>query len=335
MRQAFETAKSSKMPCRVADVVLQGDEAVDVTFIPTCSGNGFEHLCLILLTKSGGRGPEKMEEMEEVILPPPEAARDLSAPLSDVLTPVLPGVPERVDSGSLSRLSAGSGGGSGSLGYSSSESGLSLSSSDANRRKFVPLTDTLVQTDQWLLRGPEAKDASTNTEIAWGRNGFRCTTCSKPPIMPGTVTADQVGPLMEAHGRKSRRKIAKTGSALDGLWTVILESQENINPCFHRLCFLGRKCVDHEGNRWYLAIHGSEVFLASGRVSLEGEYLMHIDRPNGLRASFTKGKGGRDLPPLLRVRKTDMPQHDSYDDSDGADMQSSPPRRSMSAMAFA
>lgn len=181
-----------------------------------------------------------------------------------------------------------------SLSFTSSiSSGLSLDSSDMRRRSFVPLVNREVQVDTQALRKAYVKEAETNTDIEWAKEGFRCTKCSRPPVRPGSITAEAAASLFvePQRGRKKKKEVA----GFDGLWTIVQNDQLRINSCFGRLCFKGRRCVDHEGNHWQITQVDGRVLLAGSELTCEGENLFHLKRPNGIRVSFTRGSGGRTI----------------------------------------
>lgn len=181
-----------------------------------------------------------------------------------------------------------------SLSFTSSiSSGLSLDSSDLRRRSFVPLVNREVQVDTQALRKAYVKEAETNTDIEWAKEGFRCTKCSRPPVRPGSVTAEAAASLLfePPRGRKKKKEVA----GFDGLWTIVKNDESRINSCFGRLCFRGRRCVDHEGNHWQITNVDGRVLLAGSELTCEGENLFHLKRPNGIRVSFTRGSGGRTI----------------------------------------
>lgn len=161
------------------------------------------------------------------------------------------------------------------------------------------VTDKFVQTCSELAQKSVA-EVGTETFLVWSTNGFQCKNCTKPPVLPRSLKADDVARTFVPLDKKKRRK-----NILDGMWTILMRDEEKVNRCLHRLCFYGKSCVDYEGNRWPVVITPEEVLLIGGKLTIEGDNLLHRDGRNGMRFSYTRGNGGRDFqvttsPPSLR-----------------------------------
>lgn len=217
------------------------------------------------------------------------------------------GMAEASRRSSASRLDSSS-----SMDYSAS----AFSSIVSSEGRGLMLMDREIQTLKQGWVNVETLEFATNTDIVWGKQGFRCTKCSRPPVQAGSLKASDVARVLEV--QKARRQKANR-SPLDGLWTILGRDEEIISPCLHRLVFRGRYCADNEGNRWQLASDGEKVMLAGGQLFTEGEHILHRMGRNGTQATYTRGPGGRPLP----TARSDSPQSRS-------DSRASTPRVSVS-----
>lgn len=183
----------------------------------------------------------------------------------------------------------------------SNESGLFFYSEDSQLRSSIssghPSVESLVES---LKDSPQEEkemvDKDTMTDIVGTATGFHCTRCSKPPL-PTRITAADIAERVGSSCLSRKRDRGKDSKVLDGMWTILSEHESTASPFLHRLWFHKKVCIDLHGNKWQLEVTPEEVRLGGGAIFLEGENLLHRDGKNGLRFSWTRGKGGRDVIP--------------------------------------
>lgn len=181
----------------------------------------------------------------------------------------------------------------------SSESGLFFYSEDSQLISPFSSGHPSVECLDASLKEPpkeekEMVEKDTMTDIVGTATGFHCTRCSKPPL-PGRITAADIAERVGSSCLSRKRDRGKDSKVLDGMWTILSEFEKNASPFLHRLWFHKKVCIDLHGNKWQLEVTPEEVRLGGGAIFLEGENLLHRDGKNGLRFSWTRGKGGRDV----------------------------------------
>lgn len=294
-QKALMMGHSNLFPSRQAVGILRekDSEIFDVTVLPCATRDQTTPFCLVLIDKFVEQTPARVASQREDT--PQQSVLELPAYLADPEQEISWLSPTPVVSGDISesqgRVHSGLSCPS-SLAYSSS----GMSDEELPKRRFRPLITKESQTEAAQATGI---DVAVETQIVWGKSGFRCTVCSKPPMPPG-------GPQLADEARNAAvlkrgavwRNKQKRARLLDGLWTILLEHIGKIDASMYRLNFDGRKCWDNEGNRFELKLEPDKVLLAGGSLTGEGENILHLDRPNGIRVSYTRGGGSNHVPKL-------------------------------------
>lgn len=142
-------------------------------------------------------------------------------------------------------------------------------------------------------------DSDMNTVIVWEKEGYRCTNCSRPPLLPGTksTVAQEAARNLAARSASRRKKLRRADrlTLLQDVWTLVRSCEQNANDWLLRLSFAGNQCTDNEGNKWPVVFQKSKMYLLGGLLTFEGENLLHRDGRSGARFTFTRGDGGKKL----------------------------------------
>lgn len=142
-------------------------------------------------------------------------------------------------------------------------------------------------------------DSDMNTVIVWEKEGYRCTNCSRPPLLPGTksTVAQEAARNLAARSASRRKKLRRADrlTLLQDVWTLVRSCEQNANDWLLRLSFAGNQCTDNEGNKWPVVFQKNKMYLLGGLLTFEGENLLHRDGRSGARFTFTRGDGGKKL----------------------------------------
>lgn len=178
------------------------------------------------------------------------------------------------------------------------------------------MRDAEVQVQKELL---DSKDAEVETTLVWAVSGFRCTACSKPPLMPGTVLPNPATLRPPRRGRSRSRSESRNNSVdssrsaspsqckssstpsrtqqqgaparpsesedFDGLWVLQTPDPATVADWSRWVYIKGRIGVDARGQRFELREEGMHWVLWKGALSRAGA-ILHRDGTGGKRMTY-------------------------------------------------
>lgn len=300
--QAF----SSQQPVCLVNIRF-GDHHGDVHLLP-CAFDSTKSLCFVIFGGlAGGLGPSPLGPLPGAVM---EAGLD--AQISWDLTP--PGheanaspqnspnvsfnfspasTPPRARSGASQDSDPAA---AGSLSYSLSPQRLeaskptigteSLEDEDAEDEP-IPPRDYKMYSDLEVQAAVQVCEAGSQAGPGLTKAG------AKPPLMPAVDAARAMAALSSFQDLSSRSQ--KSASPLQGIWTILLDFEEDVEPRWHRLCISGLMCLLNDGKRERLQCSNRMVFLGGGALSMEGPDILHRVCFHGERQVYTRGGGGHPL----------------------------------------
>lgn len=125
------------------------------------------------------------------------------------------------------------------------------------------------------------KDAETETEIVWEKQGWKCKNCAKPPLLPGTP---RTGPPARLGRRMGRTK----DSGMNGRWVLFPEFVPLAFPWLHYLHIAGHLAIDGNGKKWRLKMGAdNKPVLAGGALTVDAKIgVLHRDGRSGVRLTY-------------------------------------------------
>lgn len=136
--------------------------------------------------------------------------------------------------------------------------------------------------DAQVQAAPQVADAVTETSIVWGKRGFRCTKCSKPPLLP----------------TKKSNTCSSEDPGLDGEW--LLQDPTGAAQWLMSLNISGMLVIDGQGMGHVLTCKGSDYFLSRGLLKLNVDGTMTRIGKTGTSFTFSR-RSELDLAPQLRA----------------------------------